>query len=154
MAGRVMQHPARILVPVTDSPASLAAVGTACLAARASRAEVLALHVIEVVRSLPLNSPVEEEALRGEMVLRQAEEAARAVNYQLKGDLVQARAAGQAIVDEAAERQVDTIILGVGYKRLIGAFQAGRTADYILRNAGCEVWVVRQALKAEEPGRR
>ncbi|MFQ5381753.1 MAG: universal stress protein, partial [Dehalococcoidia bacterium] len=154
MVGPTMQQPARFLVPVTDSPASLAAVKTACLAARATRAEVLALHVIEVVRSLPLDSPVEEEARRGEVILRQAEDAAKAVGYQLTGDLVQARAAGQAIIDEATEHRVDTIILGIGYKRLIGAFQVGRTADYVLRNAGCEVWVVRQALKPETPDRR
>ena len=63
-----------------------------------------------------------------------------------EGELLQAREAGQAIVDEARDRGVDAIILGIGYKRLIGAFQVGRTADFVLKNAPCQVWVVRQGV--------
>lgn len=146
MATSPMQQRGNILVPVTHSQASLDAVATACWAARAHRSKVLALHVIEVLRSLPLNSPVEEQARRGERILRQAENVADTAEYQIRGDLVQARAAGQAIVEEARERSIDTIVMGVEYKGLTGEFQVGRTANYVLRNAHCEVWIVRQAL--------
>ena len=64
----------------------------------------------------------------------------------ITAQLLQARDAGPAIVDEARDRNVEAIILGIGYKRLIGAFQVGRTADYILKNATSQVWVVRQGV--------
>ena len=152
MAPSAMQPPSRILVPVTDSEASLEAVSAACSLARARKSQVLALHVIEVLRSLPLNSPAEEKARRGEMILRRAEETATAADYHIGGELVQARQAGQAIVGEARDRSVGAIIMGIEYNRLSGAFQMGRTADYILRNAQCQVWIVRQALAPGELG--
>lgn len=145
-----MQQASTILVPITNTQASLDAVTTACTVARPRRAQVVALHVIEVLRALPLNTPMEQEARRGEQILRRAEEVAAVADYHITGALVQAREAGQAIVDEARDRNADIIILGIGYKRLVGEFQVGRTADYILRHAQCQVWVVRQSLT--QPG--
>lgn len=135
-----------ILVPVTSSPASLDAVVIACRLARQTKAKVAVVHVIEVLRSLPLNVEMENEARRGEQLLRRAEEAASEADYRITRELLQAREAGPAIVDEARDRGVDAIILGIGYKRLIGDFQVGRTADFVLKHATCQVWVVRQAL--------
>ncbi len=151
-----MQSPQSILVPVNKSQASLDAIGTACLVAKPQRATVLALHVIEVLRALPLNSPLEEEALRGEQLLRQAETLAHHVDYNITGDLVQAREAGQTIVEEARGRGIDIIMMGMGYKRLVGEFEMGETADYVLRHADCQVWVVRQSLSPDSgpPPRR
>ena len=137
------------LVPITSSPASLEALNIACNLAKPRKGRVYAVHVIEVLRSLPLNAEMQEEARRGEQLLRKAEEVAAAADYHVTGELLQAREAGQAIVDESRERQVDAIILGVGYKRLIGAFQVGRTTDYVLKNASCQVWVVRQQVGGE-----
>lgn len=126
------------------------AVSIACGAAKARKGRVYVVHVIEVLRSLPLNAEMENEALRGEQLLRRAEEVAVAAGYHVNGELLQAREAGQAIVDEARDRRVDSIIMGIGYKRLIGAFQIGRTADYVLKNAPCQVWVVRQAISRQD----
>lgn len=134
------------LVPIVNSPASLEAVAIACAQEKARKGKVVVVHIIEVLRSLPLNAEMEAEARRGEQLLRRAEEIAGAHGYQVKGELLQAREAGQAIVDEARDRGVDAIILGIGYKRLIGAFQVGRTADFVLKNAPCQVWVVRQGV--------
>lgn len=134
------------LVPISESPASLEAVEIACMLGKQRKARIYAVHVIEVLRSLPLNAGMETEARRGEQLLRRAEEVASHGGCHVEAALLQARDAGQAIVDEARDRGVDAIILGVGYKRIIGAFQIGRTADYVLKNASCQVWVVRQAV--------
>lgn len=139
-----------ILVPITSSPASLDAVAVACSIARQRKGRVYVVHVIEVLRSLPLNAEMEAEARRGEQLLRRAEELAESADYHITGELLQAREAGQAIVDEARARNVDAIIMGIGYKRLIGSFQVGRTADYVLKNASSQVWVVRQAVAQPE----
>ncbi len=148
-----MSNVPSFLVPVTSSPASLEALNVACMLAKPKKGRIYAVHVIEVLRSLPLNAEMDEEARRGEQLLRKAEEVAAANDYHITGELLQAREAGQAIVDESRERGVDAIVLGIGYKRLIGSFQVGRTADYVLKNASCQVWVVRQAVGAAPEGR-
>ncbi len=147
-----MATPQTILVPVTNSPASLEAVGVACTLAKPRKGKVYVVHVIEVLRSLPLNAEMEAEARRGEQLIRRAEEIADHIGMGIAGQLLQAREAGQAIVDEARDRNVDAIILGIGYKRLMGSFQVGRTADYILKNATSQVWVVRQGVHAHGAG--
>jgi len=139
-----------ILVPITSAPASLEAVAMACRLAKPAKGKVAVVHVIEVLRSLPLNVGMDSEARRGEQLLRRAEEAASIADYKISGELLQAREAGPAIVDEARDRGVDAIVLGIGYKRLVGDFQVGRTADYVLKHAPCQVWVVRQAVAQPE----
>lgn len=135
-----------ILVPVTNTPASLDAVTAAAGLAKQRKGRLLAVHVIEVDRSLPLNAELDAEARRGEQVLRRADEIASHAGVRVDAQLLQAREAGQAIVDEARDREVDAIVLGVGYKRLTGSFEVGRTAGFVLKNALCQVWVVRQAV--------
>ena len=57
---------------------------------------------------------------------------------------------GAAIVDEAAERGADLIVLGVPYRtRFGGEFAIGRTIPYVLQNAPCAVWVVREPMTEE-----
>jgi nucleotide-binding universal stress UspA family protein len=145
-----MPSPQTFLVPISSSPASLEAVAIACGLAKQRKGRVYVVHVIEVLRSLPLNAEMQSDARRGEQLLRQAEEVAGRAGSQITGELLQAREAGQAIVDEARERGVDAIVMGIGYKRLIGTFQVGRTVDHVLKNAHCEVWVVRQAVSGPE----
>ena len=65
--------------------------------------------------------------------------------------LLQARDVGAAIVDEATERGADLLVVGLPYrKRFGGEFAIGRTIPYILQNAPCTVWVVREPM-SEEP---
>ncbi len=148
-----MASPQTILVPVTNSPASMDAVAVAAGLAKQRKGRVYVVHVIEVVRSLPLNAELDTEARRGEQIIRRAEEVAAEIGFQVDGALMQSREAGPAIVDEARDREVDAIIMGIGYKRLIGSFQVGRTVDYVLKNATCQVWVVRQSVAPAARGR-
>lgn len=139
-----------ILVPVTKSPASLEALTAACLLGKQRKARVVAIHVIEVLRSLPLNADMEADARRGEQVLRKAEEVAHQAGYSVSGELLQAREAGPAIVDEARDRGAETIVMGIGSRRMTGAVQMGKTAEFVLRNAPCSVWVMRPAFPHDE----
>ena len=133
-----------ILVPVSNSPASLDALAVACTLGKQRKSKVYAVHVIEVLRSLPLGSTLDADARRGEQILRKAEEIAAASGYHIEGELLQAREAGQAIVDEARDRHADTVILGIDHARVMGEFQAGRTAEFVLQHAPSEVIIVRQ----------
>lgn len=143
-----MVMPQTFLVPITNSPASLEAVAVASTVARSRKGRVYLVHVIEVNRSLPLNAEMDAEARRGEQVIRRAEALASEAGCSVTGTLVQAREAGMAIVDEAQDRGVDAIVMGIGHKRLTGSFQVGRTVDHVLKNATCAVWVVRQPVAA------
>jgi nucleotide-binding universal stress UspA family protein len=57
---------------------------------------------------------------------------------------------GAALVDEATEQEADMLILGLPYrKRFGGDFAIGRTVPYVLKNAPCAVWVVREPIPEE-----
>lgn len=135
-----------IMVAMNHTPASTEALEVACTLAKQQKAKVTVLHVIEVLRSLPLNAGLDSEMRRGEAILRKAEERAMELGVPVTRSLVQAREAGPAIVDEGREQQVDAIVLGMGYKRVIGSFEIGKTTDVVLKGAQSQVWVVRPAL--------
>jgi nucleotide-binding universal stress UspA family protein len=132
-----------ILVPVNATEASMIAVEFACNIARRSRGKVHVVHVIEVKRALPLDADLTEEAQRGEEILSQAEIAARRQDFEVEGDLLQARDAGHAIVDEAVERMADAIIVGVPYRKPFGEFELSKVPAHVLKTAPCEVILLR-----------
>jgi nucleotide-binding universal stress UspA family protein len=136
-----------ILVPVDGSPASMDAVSLACSIARKNKGKVYAVHVIEVKRSLPLDADLAEEASNGEDVLTRAERIAAEADYKIEGELLQAREAGHAIVDEAIERGVDLILMGAEHKAPLGEYQMGRLTQYVLRAAPCNVWLWRHPVR-------
>jgi nucleotide-binding universal stress UspA family protein len=135
------------LVPVDGSPESLRAVEFACSLARRIKGKVHVVHVIEVKRSLPLDAELVTEALRGEEILDEAEKVAKKADLEVEGDLLQAREAGHAIIDEATERNVDAIVVGVPFNRPFGDFELGRVPAHILKNAPCEVVLLRMPLE-------
>lgn len=136
-----------ILVPVDGSPASLDAVALACTIAKKNKGKVYAVHVIEVKRSLPLDAELSEEASSGEDVLTRAERTAADNDFRIEGELLQAREAGHAIVDEATERGVDLILMGAEHKAPLGEYQMGRLTQYVLRAAPCHVWLWRHPVR-------
>lgn len=136
----------RVLVPTDGSQASLEAVEFACALVRRTKGQVLVVHVIEVPRALPLDADMAERVQRGEEILAAAEGVADQADYRVEADLLQAREAAHAVVDEAAEQGADAIILGVEYHRPFGEFQLGSTTQYVLKNARCLVLVRRQPV--------
>ena len=140
-------NPRSIMVPVDGSHASLQAVALACDIARKSKGQVFVVHVIEVKRTLPLDAELGPEAAAGDEVLAQAEQVAREQDFEVEGEILQAREASHAIVDEAIERTVDLIILGMDYQQPFGEFQLGRVVQHVLKSAPCEVWVCRHPVQ-------
>ncbi|MBI5287908.1 MAG: universal stress protein [Chloroflexi bacterium] len=136
-----------ILVPVDGSPASMDAVALACGIAKKNKGKVYAVHVIEVRRSLPLDADLTDEASSGEDVLVRAERVARDLDFKVEGELLQAREAGHAIVDEAMERGVDLILMGAEHKAPLGEYQMGRLTQYVMRAAPCNVWLWRHPVR-------
>jgi nucleotide-binding universal stress UspA family protein len=139
----------RLVVPVNGSPSDQDALELACIVARRQRARVEAVFVIQVRRSLPLDADMSAEIERGEAVLDRAEQAAAKLEVEIETSLLQARDIGAAIVDEAAQAQADTIVLGLPYRKRFGEFEVGETAIYVMKNAPCRVWIVRAPM--DEP---
>lgn len=118
-------------------------------------------YVVEVQQSMPLDAELPMEIERGETVLRNAELFAnRCVHGRrdhITTELLQARSAGAAIVDEAIESSANVIMLACSIRKKHGRPALADTVDYVLRNAPCEVMVIRQAMPswpAEEPAAR
>jgi len=115
--------------------------------ARATHAELVAVHVVEVDWSLPLDADIAGHSDEAQQVLDFAEGIAEEAKARLEPVLLQARDVGPALVDEAAERNADLLILGLPYRmRFGGEFAIGRTIPYVLKNAPCAVWVVREPI--------
>lgn len=134
-----------ILIPVDGSEAGYRALGVAADIAKRAHAQLHLLYVIEVPRSVALDTPIDVELQRAERVLGRAEKIAGECGMDVAGDLVQARQAGHAVVDEAVERGVDTIVIGVGYDRPYGEYELGGFAEYVLKHAPAQVWIIRAA---------
>jgi nucleotide-binding universal stress UspA family protein len=154
-----------ILVPVDGSEASLEALALACTLAKRNKGKVYIVYVIEVARILPLDAELGPETRKGENVLTEAEQVADALDFEVEGELLQAREAGHAVVDEAIERGVDGIVLGVEYqnaggaeaaftwapgekpKPLPGDLRLGKMAQHILQHSPCEVVLIRRGVE-------
>jgi len=123
------------------------AVALACSIAKKNKGKVYAVHVIEVKRSLPLDAELSDEASSGEDVLTRAERVASDADFHIEGELLQAREAGHAIVDEAMERGVDLILMGAENKAPMGEYQMGRLTQYVVKAAPCGVWLWRHPVR-------
>lgn len=112
-----------------------------------TKAELIAVHVVEIDWTLPLDADIAGRSEDVQRVLDSAEEVAEAFKVKLEPVLLQARDVAAAIVDEATERGADLLVVGLPYrKRFGGEFAIGRTIPYILQNAPCSVWVVREPM--------
>ena len=129
----------RILVPVTGTQADEEATRLACRLARRDRSEVYVIHIITMKRDLPLDAEIEPEIQKAEDILARIENVAKEEDYGVDTELLQARDAGTAIVNEAVEREVDLILMGVAYKMRFGEFSLGEVVPYVLKNAPCRV---------------
>ncbi len=118
--------------------------------ARLSKAEIIAVHVVEIDWTLPLDADVAGASEVAQRVLDIAEAVAEDHKLKFEPVLLQARDIGAALVDEAVEREADLLVVGLPYrKRFGGDFAIGKTIPYVLKNAPCAVWVVRDPMPEE-----
>lgn len=138
-----MKSISHILVPITGKPGDEDALQVAFAFARKSKLKVTAVHVVEVRRSLPLDTDLPSETSQGEQLLERIEELAQHNSCPIEAELLQARSAGAAIVDTADHLKADLIIMALPYRSRFGEFHLGETSNYILNHATCRVWLVR-----------
>ncbi len=141
----------RAVIALNGGPSDSRIVRLVAEQARNSKAELVAVHVLEIDWTLPLDADIAGNSDDVQRVLDSAEAVAEESKVRLEPVLLQARDVGAAIVDETVERRADLLVVGLPYrKRFGGEFAIGRTIPYILQNAPCAVWVLRDPIN-EEP---
>ena len=139
----------RILVPVNGDAASEETFRWACHLAHHTKAQLHAVHVIEVPLHLPLEEEDPEAINNGERVLARIEAvAAEEKCKDVKAKILRARHAGPAIVMETEDRHMEAVILGIPYRRRFGSCSLGSTATYVFNNASCQVIFWRERAPA------
>jgi len=134
-----------ILVPIAGiDTGDEDAIRLACRLAKKDKGKIWAVYVVTVKRTLPLEAEIETEIRKAEDVLDHMETVAEEQDYNIETDVIQAREAGPAIIDEAVERGVDLILIGIEYKRRFGQFSLGSVVPYVLKDAPCRVMLLQE----------
>ena len=141
--------PQKVLILVNGSQADDNVTKLACDMTHKTKGEIYAIYVIELKRTLPLEAEVEPEIQRGEEVLDHVEHLAESHGCEIETVLLQARDKGPAVMEEAIERNVDLIIIGMNYEKPFGEFSMGTTLPHILKKAPCRVIVCREPISKE-----
>lgn len=134
----------KILVPVSGTEADAETVKLACRLAKKDKGQVWAVSVVTIKRALPLDAEIESEIKKAEEILDKADVVAGEEDYDIETDVLQAREVGPAIVDEAVERGVSLILMGIAYKQRFGQFSLGNVVPYVLKNSPCPVILYQQ----------
>jgi nucleotide-binding universal stress UspA family protein len=138
---------ARLVVPVAGTEMDDRVLGMLPNLLSSEGGTITFLFVVEVPQSMPLDAELPTEIDLGERALRHAENAARQAlpsrNTTIVTELLQARAIGPAIVDEAIERDAEAIVMTAAIHRRHGRPTLGETTDHVLLTAPCEVVVIR-----------
>jgi len=134
----------RSIVPLAGAAVDADVIKVAATLAKPNKAEVIAIHVIEVRWNLALDAVLDNETERGEQVLEQAATIAQQLGVHLETELLQARDAAAAIIDTARERAADLIVLGMPYRKRLGRVYVGQTVTNVYVGAHCAVLAYRQ----------
>src|SRR5487761_21908 len=143
--------PHRILVAVSGATTDEEVVRFACRLSLRPRASVRAVAVVEVPRGLALSTLESAEVGAAEALLERAQAIGRDYDIEVKTDVLQAREAAPAIVDEITQRRVDLAVVGMAFRVRFGEFHMGRTVPYILQHAPCRVLLLRESPPASKP---
>lgn len=138
----------RVLVPVSGGHSDEQAVRLACSLVE-KKGTVYLFNVLEVARDLPLDTPPQADVERSDALLERMERVGHSEKRNVETEAVQAREAGPTVVNEAIERSVDAIVMGVDYSEARGEFELGSAVNYVLRRAHCQVWLSRGPAPAE-----
>jgi len=134
----------KILVPVVGTETDIETIKLACRLAKKDKSKILAVYIIPIVHSLPLDAEVSVEVKEAEEILDSAGKIALKYGFEIETDLLQARNIGPSIIDEAVERKVDLIVMGISYKQHFGQYSLGNVTPYVLKNAPCRVILYQQ----------
>jgi nucleotide-binding universal stress UspA family protein len=142
----VMRNPPgyrRILVPIAGNPESEKAMDVACRIAAARSGVITAVAVVEVPALLPLDAHMTDEESRAHQILERAAAIADSYGVGVSTRRVRAREAASAILDQAALRACEIIVLGAPRRRRPTHGPIfGSTVEHVLKRAPCRVMLI------------
>lgn len=140
----------KILVPISSILYVEEMMRIACNLHQLYKCKIYVLYVIEVPRSLPLDAQIPQNIQEAEEILEKARYISENdYEVEIETDILQARSAGVAILEEIQNKSVDLVLLETGVKRTLGERIFGSTVDYILKKAPCRVWLIRAPKEKE-----
>lgn len=144
----------RVLAPVSGGPGDQRLLESLASICQYSRPRMTLVYVVEVPQAMPIDAELPGEISRGERVLAEAEAFLKKRlgerNSEVLSELLQARTAGAAIVDEATEQHADLVMMATENRIRHGKITFGDSVNYVLKNCPCEVVLVRLALDHNE----
>lgn len=150
-SGRLYTVYRRILVPVHGGALDQYAINLAAsICERRGGTDLTLVYVVEVPQRIALDAELPCEIEDGESVLRDARRYAESIKdvkwRKISTELLQARVASSAIVDESIERGSEAIVLATANRRRRGTLTQGDTAPFVLDHAPCNVLLVRPSM--------
>ena len=130
-----------IVLHITDAPVADEMTATALRLAGERGARVIALYPIVASAATGTAARDLEAERRAERQVDEAEALGVQYGVPVVGRIVRTRNAGRAIVEEAAGRGSEIIVLGAPGRSAHSSRLFGDTVDYVLRNAPCRVMV-------------
>ncbi|GCF08132.1 universal stress protein [Dictyobacter arantiisoli] len=119
-----------------------------CQMAKGAKRKVHLVHVIEVPRALPLKAVLTQESEQADQMLNTAMGIAERVGCAAVAEIVQARDAGPAIVDEARDHNCALLLIGLIRNPNKSQSELNKTVSYVLANSPCRVWLVQDPVPA------
>ena len=139
--------PIAVVIDGENLDASL--VSLACQIAKTAKRKVLIMHIIVVPRSLPLKAALTQEASRADALLASALRIAEKMGCIAIAEVVQAREAGSAIVEEVRDQHCSLLLIGCERRGVGQSSDLGKVIPYVLEKAHCRVWFVIDPLPAQ-----
>jgi len=138
----------KILVPTDFTECSQKALSYALSFAKQFDAEILLLHVVEIVPAVAqdafLQSSMLSAALHEESERRLAQWRREALSEAPVETMTRDGLPWQHIVEVAREKNIDIIVAGTGGRSGLARVLLGSTAERLVRHAPCPVLVVRE----------
>ena len=138
-----------VLVALNGEESDKGAIELAYNLTENENASINLVNIVEIKRSYPIDIEIEGMTVKAESILKNGEELAEALNYNAEAELLQSRHVGLGILHEAADKNVEAIIICLPHKTKYGDFNLGEVVPYLLENAHCNVIIWQNTNKKE-----
>ena len=126
-----------ILAVITGSNSDEYVAATASRLAKQMKFPVNLLYVIEVERNYPIDMEIPKDTEKGEKALSQTEKIVSEFKVKSKGEILQARFSGSAIISQSENIQAKLIVLA--HKEQNSNNLYDNICGYVSSNAKCDV---------------
>lgn len=131
----------KILVP-TEGETKTEALQMACQIAKLHKAKIIALQVIEIPSTFPLDIKTPHRTAIAEAALKRAEAIAREIGVEIELKIMHSRSILESILEETDKGKYDLLVLGsIKSHQELKGHGIGTITERILRSATCRVWV-------------